>query len=273
MSLALAHKRRVLAQGLAVVAVAGATPKAYSADTALASPANAQKHLKLMEQSLQVDLDRIAAIDSREQRQLLKRDELLPKYLDYVKRYRESGLNFANPVLVYVLIWLFDTVQFTKGLELAAFAMSQDQKLPERFNRNIQTFVADEVIDWAEAEYKAKRSPEPYVSNLLHLVDGEWKLFERIPARYHKQLGLLAMDRRDWTAAIVHFERAEALYESIGVGTRLAGARKALLKAQASGSTEEIATRLDEVLQVPEDQNPAGSSGDNSDSSETAATD
>ena len=91
MSLALAHKRRVLAQGLAVVAVAGATPKAYSADTALASPANAQKHLKLMEQSLQVDLDRIAAIDSREQRQLLKRDELLPKYLDYVQRFAQEG--------------------------------------------------------------------------------------------------------------------------------------------------------------------------------------
>lgn len=273
MSLALAHKRRVLAQGLAVVAVASATPKPYSSDTALASPANAQKHLKLMEQSLQADLDRIAAIDSREQRQLLKRDELLPKYLDYVQRYRESGLSFANPVLVYVLIWLFDTVQFTKGLELANFAMGQDQKLPERFNRNIQTFVADEVIDWAEAEYKAKRSPEPYVSNLLHLVDGEWKLFERIPARYHKQLGLLAMDRRDWTAAIVHFERAEALYESIGVGTRLAGARKALLKAQSSGSTEEIATRLDEVLQVSDDQDSADTSGHNNESSETAATD
>jgi len=133
--------------------------------------------------------------------------------------------------------------------------------------------VADEVIDWAEAEYKAKRSPEPYVSNLLHLVDGEWKLFERIPARYHKQLGLLAMDRRDWTAAIVHFERAEALYESIGVGTRLAGARKALLKVQASGSTDEIATRLDEVLPVPGDQDPSGNYGDNSESSETAATD
>ncbi|WP_259639918.1 phage terminase small subunit, partial [Pseudomonas syringae] len=49
----------------------------------------------------------------------LKRDELLPKYLDYVQRYRDSELNFQNSVLVYVLIWLFDTEQFTQGLELA----------------------------------------------------------------------------------------------------------------------------------------------------------
>lgn len=256
MSLALKHKRRVLAQGKAV-ATAAAKPAAYSADTALASPANAQKHLKLMESSLQVDLERIADIDSREQRQVLKRTELLPKYLEYVQRYRESGLNYPNPILMYVLVWLFDTVQFTQGIELADFAMSQDQELPERFNRNIPTFVADELIDWAEAEYKAGRSPEPYVSNLLDRVDGEWQLFERIPARYHKQLGLLAMDRKDWTSAIVHFERAEALYSSIGVGTRLAAARKELAKVPPGDESAAIATRLDEVLQDAGEPDPA----------------
>ena len=232
MSLALAHKRRTIAQGPAV-AVAGAKPDVYSAETALSSPANAQKHLKLMENSLAVDLERISTINSREQRQQLKRDELLPKYLAYVQRYRDSGLSYPNPVLVYVLIWLFDTAQFVQGLELADFAMSQGQALPARFNRDIPTFVADEVIEWAEAEYKAGRSPEPYVSDLVPRVDGEWKLFERIPARYHKQLGIMAMDRKEWATAIKCFERAEALYDGIGVGTRLGGARKALAKEQA----------------------------------------
>lgn len=231
MSLALAHKRRVRAQGPAVL-VAGAVAAAYSPAAALTSPANAQKHLKLMEDSLAVDLERISAINSREARQQLKRDELLPKYQEYVRRYRDSGLSFQNSVLVYVLVWLFDIADFEQGLELADFAMSQGQKLPERFNRDIPTFVADEVIEWAEAEYKAGRSPEPYVSNLLPRVDGEWSLFERIPARYHKQLGILAMDRKDWAEAVARFERAEALYDGIGVGTRLSGARKALTKQQ-----------------------------------------
>ena len=237
MSLALAHKRRVLAQGPAM-AVAGAAAVGYSPAAALSSPANAQKHLKLMDDALAVDLERISAINSRELRQQLKRDELLPKYQEYVQRYRDSGLSFPNSVLVYVLIWLFDTTQFEKGLELADFAMSQGQVLPERFNRDIPTFVADEVIEWAEAEFKAGRSPEPYVSNLLPRVDGEWNLFERIPARYHKQLGILAMDRKEWALAVTHFERAEALYDGIGVGTRLAGARKALTKQLAETATQ-----------------------------------
>lgn len=237
MSLALAHKRRMIAEGPAA-AVAGAKPMAYSSDTALSSPANAKKHLQLMMDALNVDLERISSIDNHELRRQLKRDELLPKYLAYVQRYRDSELNFPNPVMMQVLVWLFDTAQFGAGLELANFAMSQDQQLPERFKRNVQTFVADEVIDWAESEYKAKRSPEPYLSDLLPLVDGEWKLFERIPARYHKQIGILALDQRDFAKAITHFERAEALYEGIGVGTRLDGARKALAKEQAGNGTE-----------------------------------
>jgi hypothetical protein len=69
-------------------------------------------------------------------------------------------------------------------------------------------------------------------------VDGEWKLFERIPARYHKQIGILALDQREFEKAITHFERAEALYEGIGVGTRLEGARKALAKELAEKAAE-----------------------------------
>ncbi len=249
MSLALAHKRRVREQGAAAAATGA---RAYTPATALAGPANAQKHLALMTTAMDADLERISAINSREARQALKRDELLPKYLDYVQRYRESGLNHPNPVLMQVLVWLFDTAQFEAGIELADFAIGQGQQLPERFKRDVQTFVADELIDWAEAEHKAGRSPEPYVSQLLPRVDGNWdgfkqggeserpapwQLFERIPARYHKLLGVLAMERKDWAAAVAHLNRATELYPEIGVKTRLEGAEKALRKQQTETGT------------------------------------
>jgi len=259
-SLALAHKRRVIAQGSAA-ASASAIPATYSPGAALNSPANAQKHLKLMEVALAGDLDRLHQLNSLDQRKQLKRSELLPKYQDYVTRYRESGLNFPNQVLVYVLIWLFDTGEFVAGHELADFAMSQGQELPERFRRDIPTFVADAVIEWAEAEERAGRSPEPYVTDLLPRVDGEWKLFERIPARYHRLLGLLAMARKDWAAAVTHLERAEVLYPEIRVETRLKGARKALAKQQAQSSdptTAAIATQLDAALQATDTEEDAG---------------
>jgi len=222
MSLALRHKHRVLEQGPVV------TGEVYTPTTALAGPANAQKHLALMTTALAEDCARLSDLNAIADRQRLKREELLPKYMDYVQRYRESGLNHPNPVLMQALVWMFDTEQFDQALDLADFAMQQGQAMPERFRRDIPTFVADTVIDWADAEFKAKRSPEPYLSTLLPRVDGEWQLFERIPARYHKLLGIIATEQEQWEKAIAHFERATALYPEIGVKTRLDDASKAL---------------------------------------------
>ncbi|MFL6968479.1 phage terminase small subunit [Pseudomonas alvandae] len=228
MSLALKHKQRVLEHGPAV------TSEVYTPATALAGPANAQKHLALMIAALAEDCARLSDLNAIAERQRLKREELLPKYLDYVQRYRDSGLNHPNPVLMQVLVWLFDTEQFEEALELADFALQQGQPMPERFRRDIPTFVADTIIEWAEAEQKANRSPEPYLTRLLPRVDGEWKLYERIPARYHKLLGIIAIDNEDWAIAIAHFERATELYPEIGVKTRHEEATKALRRLNAN---------------------------------------
>lgn len=239
MSLALEHKRRLLlAQGnAAVIQVAAAAALPYSPGEALSSPANARKHLALMVAGLDDDLARLSAIQGKANRQDLKRSELLPKYQEYVQRYVESGLVFPNRVLVQVVIWLFDTAQFEDALELADIAIAQGQEMPERFRRrDIQTFVADAICDWAYDEHKAGRSPEPYLSDLLPRVDGEWSLPEQIPAKYHKLIGIRALEEKAWTKAVTHLERATQLYPKVGVGVRIDNARKALHKEQASAA-------------------------------------
>lgn len=231
MSLALAHKRRTLAQGTAAVMAAAAAPLAYSPAEALSSPANAKKHLLLMEASLDQDLERLSALKNLASKQSLKREELLPKYQDFIQRYMESGLVMPNRVLVQVMVWLFDTEQFEDGLELADFAIEQGQEMPERFKRrDVQTFVADAVIDWAYTEYNAQRSPEPYLSDLLPRVDGEWQLTEQIPSKYHKLIGIRAMEAEQWETALQHLERSTELYAKAGNETRIAKCRKAIAK-------------------------------------------
>ncbi|MDT6920373.1 phage terminase small subunit [Pseudomonas atacamensis] len=231
MSLALAHKRRTLAQGTAAVIAAAAAPLAYSPAEALSSPANAKKHLLLMEASLDQDLQRLSDIKGLAGRQALKREELLPKYQDFIQRYMDSGLVMPNRVLVQVMVWLFDTEQFEDGLALADFAIGQGQEMPERFKRrDVQTFVADAVIDWAYAEYNAQRSPEPYLSDLLPRVDGEWELTEQIPSKYHKLIGMRAMEAEQWEIALQHLERSTELYAKAGNETRIKKCRIALAK-------------------------------------------
>jgi hypothetical protein len=230
-SLALAHKRRMLASGGAALAAAAAAPLAYSPAEALSSPANARKHLLLMEASLDQDLERLSALKNLASKQSLKREELLPKYQDFIQRYMESGLVMPNRVLVQVMVWLFDTEQFEDGLELADFAIEQGQEMPERFKRrDVQTFVADAVIEWAYAEYNAQRSPEPYLSDLLPRVDDEWELTEQIPSKYHKLIGMRAMEAEQWETALKHLERSTELYSKAGNETRIQKCRKALAK-------------------------------------------
>lgn len=240
MSLAIEHKRRVLAQGAAVAVAATAASKTYSTENAFSSPANARKHLMLQEAALDQDLERLSAMKNMAARQDLKRNELLPKYQDYVQRYAESGLNLENRVLVWVLIWLFDTAQFEDGLELADFAMEQGQLMPEGFKRrDVETFVADAIWDWAYAEHQAGRSPEPYLSNLLPRVDGEWELTEQIPSKYHKLIGMRAIKDEQWETALKHLERSTELYAKAGNETRIKECRKALAKQRnATGVTE-----------------------------------
>lgn len=230
MSLALAHKRRILAQGTAAVIAAAAAPLAYSPAEALSSPANAKKHLLLMQASLDEDLKRLSDLKNLASKQTLKRTELLPKYQDFIQRYMGSGLVMQNPVLVQVMVWLFDTEQFEDGLELADFAIEQGQEMPERFKRNVQTFVADAVIEWAFREYNAQRSPEPYLSDLLPRVDGEWDLPEQIPSKYHKLIGMRAMEAEQWETALKHLERSTELHAKAGNETRIAKCRKAIAK-------------------------------------------
>ncbi|MBI6614647.1 terminase [Pseudomonas simiae] len=235
MSLALAHKRRTIALGGAAItaaAVSAALP--YSPAEALSSPANARKHLLLQEAALDQDLARISAINGLAGRQALKREELLPKYQEYVQRYCESGLNFPNRVAVQVMVWLFDTAQFDDALDLADFLIEQGQQMPERFKRrDIKTFVADAVCEWAYAEYKANRSPEPYLSDLLPLVDGEWHLTEQIPSKYHKLIGIRALEAGQLETALKHLERSTELYAQAGNDTRIKRVRKALEKQAA----------------------------------------
>ena len=241
MSLALAHKRRTLALGsTAVAALAATAGLAYSPADALSSPANARKHLLLQEAALDQDLARLSDLKNLASKQSLKREELLPKYQEYVQRYCESGLNFPNRVAVQVMVWLFDTAQFEDALELADFLMEQGQEMPERFKRrDIQTFVADAVCEWAYAEYNAKRSPEPYLSDLLPRVDGEWNLTEQIPSKYHKLIGMRAMEAEQWDTALKHLERSTQLHAPAGNDTRIKKIRKILAKQSAATPASE----------------------------------
>lgn len=195
----------------------------------------AKQKLALYQAALNLDLARLSDLNSKEQKRDLKTLELLPKYLPYVESFKESGQTFANPIVAYCLVWLFDCDRFDDGFELANYMIATGQSMPERFKSDVQTFVCDAIKDWAEAQQKAGHSSEPYLSQIIELIslpDGQpaWVVHEDLQGKLYKLLGYQFYNAQQYSEAVEAWEKAQHLYSGAGVKTILEKVKK-LVKA------------------------------------------
>ena len=196
-----------------------ATPKRAAARHAVIGSGAAgmigrQQLNALLDNALEEDLRGLKTIKSVERKIEVKRAQLLPKYRDYVARLR--GADQAHDLLGFYMVWLFDAGEIEAALDLGFYMAEMGFSLPERFNRDVSTFLADAVLEWADAEYEAERSPEPYFSTLFAHVDGSddtpaWDLPDALRAKYYRLRGLLDERAGNIEAAVGHLEHAMAL--------------------------------------------------------------
>ncbi|HAM3095792.1 terminase, partial [Escherichia coli] len=69
----------------------------------------------LLRAELDRDVARLRSLPVREERLAFKRDILLPRWLPVAERYIADGKRHACPVLVYCIIWLFDTGDLSRA--------------------------------------------------------------------------------------------------------------------------------------------------------------
>lgn len=176
----------------------------------------------VIEAALEADLQLLSERSDVKEKIALKR-QLLPKYLQQVKAYCEAGERYPNEVLVYCLIWLLDVEDIEQALGLAAIAIEQQQLMPERFKRDLPTYVAETVHDWAERQYKANQSASPYFDQVVEAVHSEsWPVAQIIVVgKVYKLAGLFAERANDVPAAIRWFQLATEANPRAGVKTRL----------------------------------------------------
>lgn len=147
-------------------------------------------HLQLL--ALEQDEQRLKALDRIADKVALKR-ELLPKYRPYVERYLESEKKHQNLLFATMVIWLFDIGEFEQALNWAGIAITQGQKMPKRMKRDFPHFVADTILEWAEQQAAEGQAVEPYFSRVFKHVAKEWRLNEKLTAKYFKFAGLLLL--------------------------------------------------------------------------------
>ncbi len=163
-------------------------------------------------------------IQSHEQRDEEKK-LLIPKYKEYLESYMGQGKRYKNPVLVQMMVWLFDISEIEGALKLAVMAIEQDDDLPEGFNSKLQNWVLDTVFDWCEKEYEGKRSSEPFLTDTINHIE-TIDTFDQIKAKYQKLAGHYANDAEQWDKAVEHYQYAEKLNPKIQVKTKREAAQK-----------------------------------------------
>lgn len=191
----------------------------------------------LVTASLTEDLAALKTLASRERKEAMKRETLIPKYGDYVERLKAAGSR--HELLGYWLVWLFDAGMLVEACEYAAWGLDAGLKLPERFQSDIHFFIASQVIEWAEKEFNAGRSPEPFLSDQYRRQTAEpekWNLPDELAARYHRLRGLMA--EKDGNLALAEAELQAAMDLGAKVKTALANVRKMMGQDGAAAQQE-----------------------------------
>ncbi|MGB3226164.1 MAG: phage terminase small subunit, partial [Desulforhopalus sp.] len=158
-----------------------------------------QQAASAFEAEIEADLEKLKFIKSVKQKESEKAEHLVPKYLPVVQSLIAAGS--AHPLLGQILVWLFDIKDIHKAMALAFYCIANNVPIPERFKRDLPTYLCDVVLDWAEAEFEAGRSVEPYFHQLCEAAN-DFELVDQITARMFRLKGLIAMAKEDYDMAV-----------------------------------------------------------------------
>jgi hypothetical protein len=182
-----------------------------------------QQAVASLAKELEADLETLKFIKSIKQKEREKAEHLVPKYTPVVLTLVAAGS--SHPLLGQILVWLFDIKDIHKAMDLAFYCIEKNIPMPERFKRDLPTYLCDVVLEWAEGEFEAGRSAEPYLEQICTAAKG-FDLHDQVTAKMYRLKGLIALGRKDYAQAVLDLQDAEKY--GAKVKTALAQAAKKL---------------------------------------------
>ncbi|WP_225775919.1 terminase endonuclease subunit [Pseudomonas sp. Marseille-Q5115] len=103
---------------------------------------------------LHQDRLRLKQVQSTKGKAELKR-QLLPAYAPYIEGVLASGQGAQDEVVTTIMLWRIDAGDYGGALDIAAYALKHNLRMPDRFNRTSGCLVAEEI---AEAQLTAMKA-------------------------------------------------------------------------------------------------------------------
>jgi len=202
---------------------------------------NKGKLMQLLDTGLEVALKALKDLKAKSDKIAHKRDTLIPEFSEYVNRLMDKG--WVHDLLPWYMVWCLDAGVIAPALKVAKYCMEKDLELDgESFVRDIPSFVADLVHKWAEDEFKAGHSAEPYFTEVYDLVTNSsgtdpWAQHDEVRAKFFKLKGLMEYEAGNLEAAQDDFKKALELGST--VKTVLAEVTKKIEDAKAAQAAAE----------------------------------
>lgn len=229
------------------------------------APAPTSGPYELMMHALVNDRRTLKGIQSIERKIELKR-EMLGKYRDYVEGVLSADKGGQDDVIVTVMVWLLDTLQFRPALDLAAYVLRHDIQLPAHYNRDVATLLLDEITDAILGGRVELNAPLFDELVTLQVLTDDHDAPDQARAKLHRVMGetlthlagaLTDEDtRRMAAAALQHLNRAKQLDGAVGVVKLIEKLDRKIKKAEGGAPSPAGGEGQPPTTPAPEAQTP-----------------
>ncbi|MEW5250730.1 phage terminase small subunit [Microbulbifer sp. 2201CG32-9] len=180
------------------------------------------------------DRRRLKQVQSVERKVALKR-QLLPRYHDWIEGTLEGGDGAQDDVLMTALVWHIDTGDYGWALRIADYALAHNLTLPDQYQRDTATVIAEEIAEAALAALNAGQAFDLAVVLTADQLTQQRDMPDQARAKLHKAAGLLLSEENP-QAALEHLRRALSLHDRVGVKKDIEKLERALKKT--TGGTD-----------------------------------
>ena len=187
-------------------------------------PMTDMSQYKLMLGKLRIDLNRLKNIKSLYKKTEVKREQLLPEYVDYIDGVLEAKAGQQDDVLLYNMVWLIDAEDYPRAFEIADYAIEHEMKMPERFKKDIPDLLVEYICNIL---LKKPDQLSEHIGALKRLENlaAEHDMHDAISVKLNKALGL-ALKEIDPEQAITCLEKVYEMDKRSGVANIIKSLKK-----------------------------------------------
>lgn len=187
----------------------------------------------------------LGGIQSRQAREAHKA-QVMPEIAPYLQGVMQANTGQPDPVLSYAAVWAIDAGMWALACELGRYVIGHGLAMPDEFERNAATTLADLMADAALIGRMSAADARQWLPIVMQIT-AEADMPDQTRAKNHKAIayGLagkttLAGQPGDWSVldaatlrlALDHLLQAEQLDANAGVKKDIAAVQKLLQKQE-----------------------------------------